>query len=303
MATRPSDPMTRSASRYSWAAAEMSRVVAAGHAASLRPGPAPPFASASRGARHTACVPQASPTRYGAGRREPEQPGADPRSGPLADGQDGRRRAARRRARRSRRTRPRPPRARRANRPAMTSGWTASVTTGTASGQDAANAAQPVSSPSERRDGIADGRPADDASASRQRASPRASASRSRGRGPHRERLEVGQAARPATALAAARRRRRGAASGGTRRSASCGSRTRRRRSSSIGGRRRHVRRCSTASGGSAPADAGRRPPRRVAGSVAAGRQPRRRPRRRARAWYSGPCLRGSAYSLGLIVQ
>ena len=24
---------------------------------------------------------------------------------------------------------------------------------------------------------------------------------------------------------------------------------------------------------------------------------------RRARAWYSGPCLRGSAYSLGLMVQ
>lgn len=29
----------------------------------------------------------------------------------------------------------------------------------------------------------------------------------------------------------------------------------------------------------------------------------RPRPARRARAWYSGPCFRGSAYSLGLIVQ
>jgi hypothetical protein len=36
--------------------------------------------------------------------------------------------------------------------------------------------------------------------------------------------------------------------------------------------------------------------------SVAAS-QPGASGRRRARAWYSGPCFRGSAYSLGLIVQ
>ena len=30
---------------------------------------------------------------------------------------------------------------------------------------------------------------------------------------------------------------------------------------------------------------------------------PDARDARRARAWYSGPCLRGSAYSLGLTVQ
>ena len=44
--------------------------------------------------------------------------------------------------------------------------------------------------------------------------------------------------------------------------------------------------------------------PRRPAPSVAgAGSPPRARAARRARAWYSGPCLRGSAYSFGLSVQ
>ena len=46
--------------------------------------------------------------------------------------------------------------------------------------------------------------------------------------------------------------------------------------------------------GGSFGPSAGPRRPTAVRGSA---------PARRARAWYSGPCLRGSAYSLGLIVQ
>ena len=40
-----------------------------------------------------------------------------------------------------------------------------------------------------------------------------------------------------------------------------------------------------------------------VAGDGADAADPPARDVRRARAWYSGPCLRGSAYSLGLVVQ
>ena len=38
-------------------------------------------------------------------------------------------------------------------------------------------------------------------------------------------------------------------------------------------------------------------------GSASAAPENRDRVARRARAWYSGPCLRGSAYSFGLSVQ
>ena len=43
--------------------------------------------------------------------------------------------------------------------------------------------------------------------------------------------------------------------------------------------------------------------PGRGDGSAPAGSPPFAPAARRARAWYSGPCLRGSAYSFGLIVQ
>ena len=50
---------------------------------------------------------------------------------------------------------------------------------------------------------------------------------------------------------------------------------------------------------------AGGRPrtPRRPGSAPRPGPRPRARAARRARAWYSGPCLRGSAYSFGLSVQ
>ena len=63
-------------------------------------------------------------------------------------------------------------------------------------------------------------------------------------------------------------------------------------------GRRPSAGACSPGSSAVSAAASGSGAP--VAG---AGSPPRARAARRARAWYSGPCLRGSAYSFGFSVQ
>ena len=72
------------------------------------------------------------------------------------------------------------------------------------------------------------------------------------------------------------------------------GSAARRSDGSEYGGPSRAAASAGAGSGGAAPA------PAPAGWDSISGAAP---PRRRALAWYSGPCLRGSAYSFGLIVQ
>ena len=146
VATRPSEPITRRASRYSWAAAEMSELLRCSACRqSTSRGSRLRSRSASRGARHTAWVPQASPTRYAPATANPSRPAPTRASGPPRP-TAWPPRAARRRGRRSTRTpRPRQP-ARRRTAPRRRAAGPRARGPGPAPGSYAANAAHPVSS-------------------------------------------------------------------------------------------------------------------------------------------------------------
>ena len=315
--TRPASSapaITRSASRYSWAAADRSRGswrrgMASGY------GTAPGRRAAPRPARRRAIA-------------EPDQPGDDEQDAPRADAGAGRRRRPRRVADRisaagDRRDEQRDERGDR-GRATASRGTSSRTRPGAATcerpdragrptrSQVAANRPQPVISPTSQPRPRAIGSQPMTARATR----PRSAA------GPRvgQRSAEVGRGARRGRAAAVGRRMRRAAVGG---RGASRAPR----RAARLGARRRPAsrrRRCGVPSGAVASASAPVRPSRCRARLGGRAERPRRRPAsagrrssaatrrpavraraaaRRARAWYSGPCLRGSAYSFGLIVQ
>ena len=316
VATRPSEPITRRASRYSWAAAEMS----AGSVRRMRPSECRPAAPTAVGGGPARAVRGAQPpdaiapatTRRGTP-TVTATPSSVARPVPRGLRADGRGRprpgTARRRARRASRTRRRPRRAARRTGRRSPAAWTASDSSGDrlgARGRELGAAGRRRRSASRWRSRSAASRAARSAAASASRAAARARAgSRATARRATASRSGSGSAVAAGGRVGATRRR-------APVRAAAAAPRRRPRVSRVVGpGRARPSRRVARRRWSSArcrssasPARRRRRRPRSASpvGRVRAGATPadaRRRPgrsaRRRPRARGPGPGTRGRA--------